>query len=465
MSYWTGFLNKRAALCCPECKAKRRSKDRFCQQCGVSYADGGNIKNPVSGCEPIRNVASSSPLRLKTRPCPACNVQISGDALLCVSCGFNLATGQRTSTISKRRRPLGELLQPFVKGLSVVSIFLAKVLFFSGLAVGLCFFGHRLALRLGICEVAGRAGVSGEGRSALLLGAKPQAVLSDVDATTGGHGAGAEQADNYAAGYQEYLQRFTPPASNTVVKLSLSNGSEMTGRLVEVSGSSVVIENNGMVVGCSRNAMMSASRVRFFADDFAAYHAKHALDGNREKELASEPSAAGGVATSASTSMRIDCQCCGGEGYYVMRRKLPASDVRETCPVCRRRAFKILECPNGKVLCPDCKGWGVTWYAGVPALVRENGNLHTVTSAAFDDLRKTRACSRCGTRGYIASAAAPPPSAFTTPPAATTPSVAPSRSVASPPSEISPIWKALIGVVDEGWHMLVRHVSAIRTGR
>ena len=51
--------------------------------------------------------------------------------------------------------------------------------------------------------------------------------------------------------------------------------------------------------------------------------------------------------------MKVQCLGCQGKGYF----KLEGLDINFECDICDGRGF--IDVPDGKKLCPDCKGKGL----------------------------------------------------------------------------------------------------------
>jgi hypothetical protein len=411
---------------CPSCSTYRHPGDRFCKKCGAAF-------NPVSdddgqpGDKGVAEEQGKPQLRLKSRPCPGCGVQMPQESFFCVHCGLDTRTGKRSPTVIKHKRSFGMGMPPLGRWASVLGAFVFKAALFAGVLCGVCYFAHRVAEDMGCCSGPGPTSASQtSGMDGGLLPANDDLAAPD----------------RYAILYELKSNEFVLPETNQFVQLELRAGGQMQGRLVEISTNAVMLEQGGMVVGCLRHALTPAMRVRYFRADYAAYHAKQAAVGEGTTPAAEGPSGNGNAVVSTApgaSSARIECPCCGGEGYYMIRMRPPAADVREVCPVCHTRGTAIIKLPSGMVLCPDCRGWGKTWYYE-PKSGRED-MLRRIATRYF------RECRRCSQHGLVKQAGAEtkiPSPVFT---------AASTGSVPVPASE-APSWLPIVRVFDGFWHQV-----------
>lgn len=309
--------------------------------------------------------------RLKTRACPGCGVQMPAEAFFCVHCGLDQRSGRRVQTTVVRRRSSGPAFAAVPRILWFLCLVVASVLLCTGIAFGLCYLGHCTAVRMKTCA-GGR-----------VTGIGTQDVKFD---------------------HADIFDGFALPATNTFVKVRFNDGGKMEGRLIEVTEDTVLIESGGVTAGCLRKAMTAASRIQFFRDDYAAYRREQmaATDAGHKSTGGS-----GGVPVSSVVTERVVCPCCGGEGYYMIRRMPHKMDMRQQCALCLGRGEKIVTHGQHESVCPDCRGWGATWNEAprTPSLERGAtiGKYKAIDTDSFSDVvRRRRPCYRCFGHGVLA---------------------------------------------------------------
>lgn len=118
----------------------------------------------------------------------------------------------------------------------------------------------------------------------------------------------------------------------------------------------------------------------------------------------------------------IDCPTCNGEGRLTYADGRSANHTY-SCPICNGQGGRTLRVREGKHVCPDCKGMGVTErrearrsFGGQKSLNRKVADTHQNISETDAYYVRPSRCLRCNTTGVIASAKTPRPTLGVQPP-------------------------------------------------